>query len=67
MIFGVPHLATYIIFISVLYEPGLGFTIDPGMTLHHFHLVLDETRFEPTIFRDSSSLPTRKDFLKIII
>ena len=33
MVFGVPHLATYISLFS--YEPGLGATgIDPGMTFY---------------------------------
>ena len=31
--FGVPHLATFISYFSLLYEAGLGVTgIDPGMT-----------------------------------
>ncbi len=48
---GVPHSATYII-LNFLIELELGAGINPGMAFTPFPCsILDETRFEPTIFR----------------
>jgi len=47
--FLVSTLAAYIFFIFVN-EPGLGTLMDLAWLWHHFHLVLDKMRFEPTTF-----------------
>jgi hypothetical protein len=48
---GVPHLATYI-FLNFQTKPELGAGFDRGMAFTPFpSSLLDETRFEPTIFR----------------
>jgi hypothetical protein len=48
---GVPHLATYIL-LNFQIEPELGAGINPDMAFTQSpSSILDETRFEPIIFR----------------
>jgi len=50
MFFVCPIWLPIISFFS-LNEPGLGALINLAWFRNHFHLVLDETKFEPTTFQ----------------
>ena len=61
--FGVPNLATFISFFSLLYEPGLAVTgIDPGMTFTSFPSSIEQDLNPRPFDREPSLLPTRPDF-----
>jgi hypothetical protein len=50
-------------FVNFQIEPELGAGIDPGMAFTLFpSSILDETRFEPTTFRDENKLTIRLSF-----
>jgi hypothetical protein len=51
LIFLVCPICLPIFFFLFVNEPGLGTLIDLAWLWNHFHLVLDETRFEPVTFQ----------------